>query len=337
MKKLFSIFITTLFLTACSRNQVEIMNDNISDIKHDTIVETLINNDKHKLDETSNSNPKKISSDEMKLVQNNEDKVISNESDDIDVEEETNLEVTDVQEINVRNYSELLYIKALVGSVPDLSKEKQEKFKTGLKIAFKVSKGEIDFDSLSEREKKLYDSVDFLVDFLYEDEYDAFWYTNYDFGCSWYCGVGSMSSYASSSLEQEGDLAYDIEKIHDGRMDTAWVEGVDGNGIGEFFEIRFDSITPMTDITIWNGYMKNNYLYYSNNRAKKLKLYINNIAYAILELEDSRAPQRFDVELIQKFEWENELVLKFEILEIYQGSKWDDTCITDIKFDGYGH
>ena len=61
----------------------------------------------------------------------------------------------------------------------------------------------------------------------------------------------------------------------------------------------------------------------------------NGKPYAILALQDSRTLQCFDVGTLgfhddAKPDW----TLKFEILEVYPGSKHDDTVIAELYFDG---
>ena len=68
---------------------------------------------------------------------------------------------------------------------------------------------------------------------------------------------------------------------------------------------------------------------------KKLRMWYNNQPYAILALEDSRTLQIFDVGILgyndgAKPDW----TLKFEILEVYPGSKYGDTVIAELYFDG---
>ena len=73
----------------------------------------------------------------------------------------------------------------------------------------------------------------------------------YSEACSWYCGglVGPISS--SSSLSEK----YKAENIHDFCITTVWVEGVPGNGEGEFIVYSFPASCPrITTVAIHNGY-----------------------------------------------------------------------------------
>ena len=152
-----------------------------------------------------------------------------------------------------------------------------------------------------------------------------------DGGCSWYCGGGNYKIKASSSL---GD-SYKAEFANDLSYKTAWVEGKKDEGIGEYLEYYFKNDSPrITEIIISNGYMKSEETWKNNNRVKKLKLYVNGVPFGILNLKDSRTDQYFAVGTLGHNKNGTDLILKFEILEVYKGSKYNDTAITEIYFDG---
>ena len=149
--------------------------------------------------------------------------------------------------------------------------------------------------------------------------------------CNWYCGGGNYKIKASSSL---GD-SYKAEFANDLSYKTAWVEGKKDEGIGEYLEYYFKNDSPrITEIIISNGYMKSEETWKNNNRVKKLKLYVNSVPFGILNLKDSRTDQYFEVGTLGHNKNGTDLILKFEILEVYKGSKYNDTAITEIYFDG---
>ena len=152
-----------------------------------------------------------------------------------------------------------------------------------------------------------------------------------DGGCSWYCGGGNYKIKASSSL---GD-SYKAEFANDLSYKTAWVEGKNDEGIGEYLEYYFKNDSPrITEVIISNGYMESEETWKNNNRVKKLKLYVNGVPFGILNLKDSRTDQYFSVGTLGHNKNGTDLILKFEILEVYKGSKYNDTAITEIYFDG---
>lgn len=190
------------------------------------------------------------------------------------------------------------------------------------------------YEKLSKKDKALYDYC--LLD------KGGYWDIG-EIGCSWYCGGGPDSVTASSALKPYKGLKYDGQNAHDLSYKTAWVEGDDGDGIGEYLLYHFSAASPrITKIIVVNGYVKSSSAWKNNSRVKKLKMYIDDKALAILYLSDTRGEQSFDFEpigLSDRENWEKvkglpPWTMKFEILEIYPGAKYKDVAITEIYFDG---
>lgn len=196
-----------------------------------------------------------------------------------------------------------------------------------------------------------------------------------------------MHAIASSELNPvdpfEGLGEYGVHKLIDNDLNTAWVEGVEGYGTGEYIIIEAGKQLP-AGIIIHNGYQKTERLYRMNSRPHKLKLIlyagfhleddVTEIAtrYRIkqleapvyIELEDRMGPQ--DIEMpfsanwstactdslraVFKSEYKEEIeqmkkmcptcdltplfsfFIRLEIADIYEGSEWDDTCISELAF-----
>ncbi len=151
-----------------------------------------------------------------------------------------------------------------------------------------------------------------------------------------YCGGGPYKVTASSALKSSGAITYEAKNAHDFSFKTAWVEGVDGYGQGQYLEYFFENKSPrVTAIEIYNGYTKSEEAWKKNSRVKRLLLSVNNRPFARLELQDTRALQTFTLPgPLGRTSDGKELVLKFEILEAYNGDAYDDTAITEIFFDG---
>ncbi len=170
----------------------------------------------------------------------------------------------------------------------------------------------------------------------YPDRFDEAlggpWETISD-GCSWYCGGQVETVSASSTLSQSKSASYTHKNLHDSDIRTAWVEGKPDHGVGE--SVSFKAYGAVVEqISIWNGYQKSPSLYIQNSRAKTLKLYVNDAPLYLLHLEDTRAVQYFTISPINV--QTAPATLRFEIVEVYPGSKWADTAISEINFDGSG-
>lgn len=169
-----------------------------------------------------------------------------------------------------------------------------------------------------------------LLCFVEEDPVLSHFYSG---NCSWYCGGQIDSVTASSALADR----YAAENAHDFSIVTAWVEGVEGNGEGEYLRYSFPGTCPrITTVLIHNGYVKNWDVWRDNGRVKKLLMYYNDEPYAILNLQDTMGLQSFDVGVLGYEDKDSAPAwsIKFEILEVYPGKKYEDTAITEIYFDG---
>ncbi|HUX96891.1 MAG TPA: hypothetical protein VMV47_14245 [Bacteroidales bacterium] len=148
---------------------------------------------------------------------------------------------------------------------------------------------------------------------------------------------------------------YSPGKISDNDPKTAWVEGVKGTGIGEVL------IVPCLDLAkpvkIWAGYGKSQTVFTSNSRPKKIRTVIIRaelgggaqygtdyenlkvISEGVVILGDKNGYQNLS---IPKFKVDTffsqisnsyvkyEYLLGIEILEVYPGTKYEDTCISEI-------
>ncbi len=231
---------------------------------------------------------------------------------------------------------DLLQLKPQLGKLIDLSIEGEKSFYESLKICdsiFEKLETLGDISKLTENEQNILENCEGPMNY-----YDVL-----SPGCSWYCGGGLDTLSASSVLKPGKQTRYDVQNIHDLDYSTAWVEGVPGNGIGEYVCYHFPPQNPrINKLIIVNGYVKTDKTWRENSRVKSLKMYINDVPYALLQLEDVKNEQIFQVEpigyserkdydLLIKNPW---YTIKFEIIEVYQGSKFKDTAITEIYFDG---
>ena len=154
-------------------------------------------------------------------------------------------------------------------------------------------------------------------------------------GCSWYCGGGNYKVFASSELKSQGKSNYTAKSANDFSYKTAWVEAKKDAGMGEYIEYSFKNLSPrITSIIISNGYMKSDLVWKNNNRVKLLKLYLNGEVYGLLKLTDTKTDQEFKVGTLGHNPNGEDLVLRFEIVEVYRGEKYNDTAITEIYFNG---
>lgn len=168
-------------------------------------------------------------------------------------------------------------------------------------------------------------------------------------GCSWYCG-GQFKIDVSSSLPASSRNTYGKENLTDDDIRTAWIEGKNGYGIGEYILIKIQNHNPrITDISLVNGYAKNLSVWKANSRVKTLNVYDNDELIATVNLKDTYKIQSFKLprpfpnrpdNVTYYIKDEEDLMniptseLKLLIVDVYKGDKYDDTAISEIQFDG---
>jgi hypothetical protein len=134
----------------------------------------------------------------------------------------------------------------------------------------------------------------------------------------------------SSVLRQDPSVnrfKYGPESLFDNEPTTAWVEGVDGQGIGEWIVIEFDGLRVVNDIQMVNGYMKDRLLYEKNSRVKEMKVEFSGREKRTIVLKDTGASQSIALPKDQpiKAYW-----VKFTIESVYPGTKFEDTAISEL-------
>lgn len=183
-------------------------------------------------------------------------------------------------------------------------------------------------------------------------------------GCSSWCGAYGFELEVQASSElASSDGRYAAANVRIQERQSAWAEGAEGPGIGESLTYRqsctygidnkwealtYDNRNPELDgfmryseICIVNGYAKTQKTWEENGRVKKLLMYVEDRPYAWLELEDTILPQYFllpedDIKVPNG----GMLGARFEIVEVYPGSLYEDTCLTGLvmEFTGrYAH
>jgi hypothetical protein len=120
---------------------------------------------------------------------------------------------------------------------------------------------------------------------------------------------------------------YGPDKLFDHEDKTAWVEGVDGQGIGEWIVVEFDRLRVVKEIQINNGYNKDGDLYRKNSRVKEMKVEFSERERRKVVLKDTGTPQPVALPKDQplKAHW-----IRFTIESVYPGDKWDDTAISEL-------
>lgn len=164
---------------------------------------------------------------------------------------------------------------------------------------------------------------------------------DYD-SCSFYCAAWPEFE-SSSHLIEQGNNKYAAENIHDGKFDTAWIEGVKGNGEGESVTYILDLSKykpnpngphPKIDgLSILNGYTKDHEIWKNYGRVKSMRVLVSGKPYCIVNLLDTPEPQTVAFTPISILRGKT-TTLKLEIMSVYPGEKYSDTALTEVRLNG---
>jgi len=173
------------------------------------------------------------------------------------------------------------------------------------------------------------------------------------------------SVVATSFLKEKGKAGdfYAPWKANDHDKKTAWVEGVKGDGTGEKIYIGVTStfkeeFKPLKiNFKIINGFAQNDKFYSLNNRVKKARITIYEGQFTVLiahqerngdlkkhistiiELKDSSEPRKFSLNISKMLLNSDDsfkrsmFIAELEILEVYKGTKYHDTCISEFNVE----
>jgi len=120
---------------------------------------------------------------------------------------------------------------------------------------------------------------------------------------------------------------YPVSNLSDGNPQTTWVAGKQGTGAGEFITFTFNPATRLNIMNINPGYTKDDNVWATNNRLKEVSLEFSDSSKKIVSFDGNR--RSYSVDLGK----ENVSWVKLNILSTYPGSKWADTCISEISFE----
>ena len=130
-------------------------------------------------------------------------------------------------------------------------------------------------------------------------------------------------------------IALDVKGLVDGDKATAWCEGESLDGLGSTIKVTLEASAPVLCIHVRNGYGRSLQHFNSHNRVKDLRLAA--ISYdadvemlsAVITLRDEPSLQSV------KMQWivEDPRQIVLEILSVYRGDKYRDTCVSGLDLD----
>jgi hypothetical protein len=139
-------------------------------------------------------------------------------------------------------------------------------------------------------------------------------------------GAPQIRTSASSVRYAVQTNTYDSANVIDGSKRTAWIEGVDGPGIGEWLRFDFGREINLHRIVILPGYFKSPQIWAQNNRLAAVTLQFSNGTSNQFTFVDRMERQTLDLGTI-KTRW-----VRLVIDDVFSGSD-PDTAVSEITFE----
>ena len=133
------------------------------------------------------------------------------------------------------------------------------------------------------------------------------------------------ASSSSMRLAVQSNTYYASNAI-DGKRSTAWIEGAEGPGIGEWIRFDFDREINLHRILIQPGYFKSPQIWAQNNRLATLTAQFSDGSSRQLNFDNRMESQKVDIGSI-KTRW-----VRLTIGSVYYGTD-PDTAVSEIAFE----
>lgn len=137
-----------------------------------------------------------------------------------------------------------------------------------------------------------------------------------------------ITTTASSTRVPLKSFTYDAAHVLDGDLQTAWIEGVPGPGLGEWIRCDFDREVKLNRVRLTPGYFKNASIWRQNNRVAAATLYFSDGTSRSYTFPDQMQWQPLDTGGVRT------RFVRLVITDMYPGSvDSEDTAISEISFD----
>ncbi|MAS95214.1 MAG: hypothetical protein CMO55_18610 [Verrucomicrobiales bacterium] len=133
---------------------------------------------------------------------------------------------------------------------------------------------------------------------------------------------------ASSELPDQKENSYVAGNVRMLWDEKAWVEGVDGDGVGESLTISVADPKPLHRIAVSPGYSKSEEAWIANNRVSKLKITLNGEKTFTVDIPDFKTPNSEEI-VVPDYDMPVSKV-KLEIAGVHRGEKYRDTAISYV-------
>ena len=146
--------------------------------------------------------------------------------------------------------------------------------------------------------------------------------------CTAIDAFGTGAAFCTSSvLKSQSGNTYGGMNLFDNDLRTAWVEGKEDEGLGEYIDIEFDDARDVRAVSLINGYTKSERTFSRNARVKTVRILASNGKEAGGILQDSGTDwQQIHLVGFNDISW-----IRIEITNVFSGTHYKDTAISELR------
>ncbi|MCX7020837.1 MAG: discoidin domain-containing protein, partial [bacterium] len=117
-------------------------------------------------------------------------------------------------------------------------------------------------------------------------------------------------------------------RVIDGEIGTAWVEGVESNGVGESLTLELGVPTEVRNVAVLPGYCASPEVWRANGRPSRVRLEFSDGTAVEKALEDAPFAQVIYLDEARTVSW-----LRLTLLDVYPGERWADTAVSELTIN----
>lgn len=134
------------------------------------------------------------------------------------------------------------------------------------------------------------------------------------------------ASTEENSVKESESYDYSAKSAVDGDVSTSWQENEEGIGEGKGFKITLDGNHKVRYIVLHLGNWRSDQLWDYNAKPKTLTLQVGD--QQVKDVEFSNEKKKFCLSFEEPVEAS---YISLYIKEAYEGSRWQDTCISEVE------
>lgn len=135
-----------------------------------------------------------------------------------------------------------------------------------------------------------------------------------------------VASTEENSVKESESYDYSAKSAVDGDVSTSWQENEEGAGEGKGFQVTLDGAHKIRYVVLHLGNWRSDQLWDYNARPKTLTIQVGD--QQVKDVEFSNEKKKFCLSFDEPVEAS---YISLYIKEAYEGSRWQDNCISEVE------